>query len=245
MVDRGLADAGCASDDPVVTQGANADGDGTCGFTGATDQSGVADLGLGAVGEFGGATPTIRPQPTSPLLDTEAVGATTCAVPDADQRGRARPAGSACDTGAVELQGRADALIRKGTQAFVGNDVYGGDGRGQNVSVTVRRGQAVLVSVRVQNEGERPDRLRLLGAATNGAFTVAYAANHADITGPVGAGTFLTPVLAPGAGATIQMAVTPRSTTAVGVTRNLLVTATSDATATAKDAVAVNVRVVA
>jgi hypothetical protein len=75
-----------------LTTGVNLDGDGTCGAskTGAPQ--------LGALADNGGQTDTLLPAPTSPAVDAGA----DCAALSADQRGSARPKGSACDLGAVE-----------------------------------------------------------------------------------------------------------------------------------------------
>jgi len=54
---------------------------------------------LGALADNGGPTQTMLPQQGSPVLDA---GGTGC--PATDQRGVARPFGSACDIGAVELR---------------------------------------------------------------------------------------------------------------------------------------------
>jgi hypothetical protein len=66
--------------------------------------SGV-DPQLGGLADNGGPTDTRLPADTSPALDA-AVG---CASSMIDQRGVARPIGSACDIGAVERPARAVA----------------------------------------------------------------------------------------------------------------------------------------
>jgi CSLREA domain-containing protein len=71
---------------------------------GMGDQTGV-DPALGTYGNNGGPTGTRMPNAGSPLLDagdpgTPGTGGTTCTA--LDQRGYVRPAGSACDIGAVE-----------------------------------------------------------------------------------------------------------------------------------------------
>lgn len=55
---------------------------------------------LGSLADHGGFVPTLRPGPTSPVIDTANLD--TC-LPT-DQRGLARPIGAGCDMGAVELQ---------------------------------------------------------------------------------------------------------------------------------------------
>jgi hypothetical protein len=93
----------------VLTPGSlgyNYSDDTTCGFTGTGDRQGAADPQLGALAANGGPTLTMLPASTSPLLDAIPVGA--CAGPepgvDDDQRGIARPQGTGCDVGAVEVE---------------------------------------------------------------------------------------------------------------------------------------------
>lgn len=76
--------------------------DDSCDF-GAGD--GVTHLGLGPIGMHGGTTPTLVPQPASPVLD---VG-TSAGAPATDQRGIARPMGTGVDIGAVEVCPRKPA----------------------------------------------------------------------------------------------------------------------------------------
>jgi len=67
------------------------------------------DLLVGPLDDHGGATPTVLPLAGSPLLDLVPVATTgLCdATTPIDQRGTARPSGSACDAGSVEGVGPA------------------------------------------------------------------------------------------------------------------------------------------
>lgn len=56
-------------------------------------------LQLGSLGSNGGPTDTVRPAPTSPVVNAAA----SCGTRTADQRGAKLPSGPACDLGAVEL----------------------------------------------------------------------------------------------------------------------------------------------
>jgi hypothetical protein len=95
-------------------------GSGGSGFT-ATDLVGTAvapiDPQLEPLGDYGGPTPTLRPLPTSPVVDA---GDNTDA-PDTDQRGFDRIVNGTIDIGAVELQpdelGGAPRLARHGRAA--------------------------------------------------------------------------------------------------------------------------------
>jgi uncharacterized repeat protein (TIGR01451 family) len=71
---------------------------------------GIANPLLGALGANGGPTPTMPLLPGSPARDAVASG---CPPPATDQRGMARPLGSACDIGAFEADVNADLSIAK------------------------------------------------------------------------------------------------------------------------------------
>jgi CSLREA domain-containing protein len=87
----------------VTSGGFNVATDATCGL-GATGDRQTTDPRLGGLTANGGPTPTSLPYGNSPLVDAIPVG--TAGLCDGtiatDQRGVARPAGSACDVGAVE-----------------------------------------------------------------------------------------------------------------------------------------------
>lgn len=78
----------------------------SCGFVTGSDQTGVAEPRLSALGDWGGPTLTHRPYPDSPMLEAGVAG--TC--PATDQRGVGRPIDGdgggdpACDTGAHEAE---------------------------------------------------------------------------------------------------------------------------------------------
>lgn len=75
-----------------------------------TDVVDATDVQLGALADNGGATPTRLPAPTSPIGGL--VPAASC-VEAADQRGVARPQGSGCEPGSVEIvedDGGPDAI---------------------------------------------------------------------------------------------------------------------------------------
>jgi hypothetical protein len=91
-------------DGTITDLGYNLSGDSTCGFSGATDLQDV-DPQLGALTNYGGPTLTMTLGDSSPALDKISSGSSTCVADfPTDQRGFARPAGSACDIGAVEVQ---------------------------------------------------------------------------------------------------------------------------------------------
>ena len=91
----------------IVDAGYNLADDTSCGLTTATDkQAAGLDPSVGALANNGGPTQTLLPLTGSPLID--AITAAACQTGPAtgvttDQRGVARPQGSGCDIGAVEV----------------------------------------------------------------------------------------------------------------------------------------------
>jgi hypothetical protein len=105
--------------------------DGSCGTPASTDLIG-ARAALGPLAANGGPTRTQLPASNSPLIDaipSGTAGLCDSSTPD-DQRGVARPQGSACDIGAVEGHGATPLL---GLSLTVNNasdavDAHPGDG---------------------------------------------------------------------------------------------------------------------
>jgi hypothetical protein len=75
---------------------------GCSGAPAGTDVTGVTDAGLSPLADHGGLTQTRLVEVGSPALDLLPPGAGTCTSGVTDQRGVARPQGSACDAGAAE-----------------------------------------------------------------------------------------------------------------------------------------------
>ncbi|TDT15293.1 CSLREA domain-containing protein [Ilumatobacter fluminis] len=101
----GSSDVQIGSGDPSFTSlGYNLLGTVDSGITafGGTDQLGVSDPGLEALGDVGGPTSTRALRPGSPALDF--VTGAVPGSPATDQRGVSRPQGAAHDAGAVEAQ---------------------------------------------------------------------------------------------------------------------------------------------
>ncbi len=93
----GNAGRGCSLFGASIVTDHNLDSDGSCGFTGPGDLSGVAAV-LGPLANHGGPTDTHALLVGSPAID--AGGNATCTA--ADQRGVTRPQGPSCDIGAYE-----------------------------------------------------------------------------------------------------------------------------------------------
>jgi hypothetical protein len=111
----------------TVTSGAtwNDDGynlsdDSSCSFTKASSLANT-NANLGALGSNGGPTQTFLPNAGSPALDkipnptTGAGGFSLC--PGTDQRGVARPQGTSCDIGSVEVQVGSAAAYKAAVKA--------------------------------------------------------------------------------------------------------------------------------
>jgi hypothetical protein len=114
----------------LVSSGGNVVGSAaTCGLaTTATDVV-ASDPGVGALADNGGPTPTGLLSAASPGLDLY-----TADCPGLDQRGIARPQGSACDAGAVEMRA-ATFTAATGSLAF-GSVAVGSTSPTQDVTIT-------------------------------------------------------------------------------------------------------------
>jgi len=86
----------------TTSQGYNSTSDASCGLVGTGDVV-TADPGLGSLTANGGPTATRLPAVASPLRDVVPCASAPTPVV-ADQRGVARPQGTACDVGAVEVE---------------------------------------------------------------------------------------------------------------------------------------------
>ncbi len=106
---------------PTNSHGFNFTDDTSCGIKTSTDITNKTDPGLGALGlHDSGVRPVQLPATGSPLLD--AIPQANCKDDGAakittDERGVARPQGTACDIGAVELSASDTATASTGTGA--------------------------------------------------------------------------------------------------------------------------------
>jgi hypothetical protein len=105
------ADCAISGTASVTSSGGNLESGTSCGFTAASDQQSVADLGVAAIGSHGGQTLTHDLLPGSPAIDAGQRRTCNREANGKDQRGLARfydgdgDGDFACDSGAVELQG--------------------------------------------------------------------------------------------------------------------------------------------
>lgn len=90
----------CNSGVNITSLGGNLSSDNSCGLANAADRL-IIDPLLGPLQDNGGPTWTHAPAAGSPALDA---GVAAHCLP-ADQRGRSRPQGAACDSGAYEADG--------------------------------------------------------------------------------------------------------------------------------------------
>jgi hypothetical protein len=133
--------ADCGADGTVIftSNGGNLASDASCAFTAASDQQSVADLGLNALGSYGGETLTHDLLAGSPAIDAGRKRICNRQANKRDQRGLARfydgdgDRGFDCDSGAVEYQGLLanpgfeERLDAAGDWSLVASG--GGDGR--------------------------------------------------------------------------------------------------------------------
>jgi hypothetical protein len=134
---------------------------------------------------------------------------------------------------------KPDGLIKVGTGAAVGNNVYNTTGAGQSKTGSATRGHAITFSITVQNDGTGAAdtfKLKATGSAS-GNFTVAYFKGATDITSQVVAGTYTTSPLAPGASLAFTAKVTVKPSAAASSSVSRLLTITSVGDGTKKDAV--------
>lgn len=131
-----------------------------------------------------------------------------------------------------------DGRIRKGTGAYVGNNIYNSTGLNQSRSGTAARGSTITFGISIQNDGTLADSFRVLatGSATT-KYTVRYFRGTTEITAAVVGGTYQTPSLAPADKYLITAKVKVGSTATLGSSVSRLVTITSVGDANKLDAV--------
>ena len=78
-------------------------------------------------------------------------------------------------------------------QPFVGDDVYGDDGAGQQVSVSLAPGQKMSLRLKIENDGRFNDRFRIDGPGSGSRLTLRYWAKGVAVTAQVAEGVFTTP----------------------------------------------------
>ncbi|MET0837231.1 MAG: aryl-sulfate sulfotransferase [Marmoricola sp.] len=136
---------------------------------------------------------------------------------------------------------RVDGVVRRAGAGWVGNNVYGSYLR-QRVTQTVRRdGATATSSVRVQNEGNRPDTISVRGTGGTSRFSVTYYAGRTNVTARVRAGTWR-PTLAAGRYVDLRLVVKRLGPASPGHLVQAVVSMVSGGNSRARDAVASVVR---
>jgi len=138
---------------------------------------------------------------------------------------------------ALPVPKKPDGRIRKGTGSLVGNNVYNTTGTNQTKTGSTTRGNTITFGISIQNDAG-PDSFRVQATGTSTSmYGVTYFRNSTNITAAVVAGTYSTPTLANGSTFLITAKVRVNNTAALGSSVTRLITLTSAADATRKDAV--------
>ncbi len=143
---------------------------------------------------------------------------------------------------------RPDLMIRLGSEAeffFAGSNVYNITGQNQARIQAVSTGTTAAYVIALQNDADRPDRFRITGLAGRSGWTVRYfdaAGGGTDVTGPVTAAGWMSPVLAPGASIRLRVEVIAGSTVALGAQANLRIMAASAGDPARQDVVLASTR---
>ena len=167
-------------------------------------------------------------------LNTRAPGRHTFRVTATDGAGNSSTV-TRTYTVAAAPYSRPDALIQ-GPRGWVGNNVLGSPAR-QQISRVVRRGGSASTWVRLQNEGNRADRVVVRGTGGNQRFRVRYYLGRTDFTNRVRAATFVK-TLAPNRSVDLRVVVTRLRPATVGDTLRVVVLASSGLEPRRRDAVA-------
>ncbi|MDF1859416.1 MAG: FG-GAP repeat protein [Verrucomicrobiales bacterium] len=93
----------------------------------------------------------------------------------------------------------------------LGNDRYNLTGAGQTQKLTSKRARQVKTTLKIENDGEIPDRFKLRGSRGNSVFGVTYQSGGATVTGAVVTGTYETNDLLPGESEAISIRVKPKA----------------------------------
>ena len=138
---------------------------------------------------------------------------------------------------------RPDAQLRIGAHgAFIGADVLAAERRRAGLVDGGRASSHRHVHRQAPQRGNDPDRLRVTGQPSAGAFAVRYFDGSTDVTNRVVAGTFRSLELAPGAAASLRVVVTVAANARAGAVTSRLVTAASVAEPSTVDGVRFTVR---
>jgi hypothetical protein len=140
-----------------------------------------------------------------------------------------------------------DNLVKNsGESTYLGDNVYNTDGTSQTKVQSVKSGRSATFHMMIQNDGSATDSFTVQGNGSSTGFTVKYYAGlsgGADITTTVTSGSYTVTNLGPGANQVIRAVVTVARGTAIGAAKDCLVTSTSGADNSKRDAVKARVTV--
>lgn len=132
---------------------------------------------------------------------------------------------------------RPDAMIKIGTEPYLGNGAYNTNGSSQTTIRSVTAGTTLTYVIKVQNDGNNTEPFTLSGPGSNDRFQLTYLAGTTDITSQVVAGTYQTPAVAPGANTKIKLTIKVKAGAPAGANIAARVKATSTIDTTKKDVV--------
>jgi hypothetical protein len=183
------ADCGTSGVVILTSKGGNLESGTSCAFTAGSDQQSVTDLGLNALGNYGGETQAHDLLPDSPAVDAGRRQICNRQANGKDQRGFARfyngdqKRGFDCDSGAVEYQG---LLANPGFEAPLnaGSDwtlAASGGGDGRVRSATAPSGKFVFV-FQANGALETLSQSRPLAGGSGDTYRLSLLASGAGLT---------------------------------------------------------------
>jgi Tol biopolymer transport system component len=135
---------------------------------------------------------------------------------------------------------RPDAMVRAaGDTKFRGNNIYNTTGANQSRSLTIAPGAKAVYEVQAQNDAAAADRFLIRGGASARGWVVHYydrATGGNEITAQVTGDGWASPVVARGERRIVRLEVKAKADAPAGATKTMLVSATSVADGTTKDA---------
>ncbi|MFC7361760.1 ice-binding family protein [Nocardioides astragali] len=176
------------------------------------------------------------PTPTTTTTTTTTTSTPTNPTPTAT------PTPNPTDVPPTAAAYRPDAEIRRGRGRFVGAEVY--TLADQRVAATLRgRARQVSFQVRVTNQGDTAEKLKLAGTRSNRAFRLTYVAGGKDVSAAVIDGRYRTETLAVGRSVTVTVTVTRLKRAKPGTATTMTVRTVSTHAPSKVDAVAARVTV--
>ncbi len=140
---------------------------------------------------------------------------------------------------------RPEAMIKwQKRSGYVGDAVYNETGKLQTRGTTARAGRRRVFEILVRNHGNVTDSFLVGGRGPSRTTAVRYLVGGQDVTRRVHQGTYTIQGLDPGASATLQLVLRPRSSVPVGWRVSRKVTVSSMGRPAAKDVVRARVRVI-